>query len=418
MRISDLLMSNDYLNNLSSVKNKVNNLQTQIATGSKINNPSDSPIGTANILNWNSQLNQVNTYSANIDSGLSFLQDTTNTMENMQSGVTNVLTDLTNLNNVANDPNLSSYADKIDQAITTLVNQANTKSDGKYMFGGTDFSSAPFNLASDGSSVTVQPNDISGVQNIRVSQGTMQKINMTGTEVFGTVVSMNGNIDSGTAVGGTVSQTTTVYDTSGNPYTFNTTFTKTATDAYNMTYDVTDSGGTSVFSSAPAAKSVVFDPATGNIQSIDGKSPASIQIKDSTGKINFSLNTIGITEKSGSSSVNYSANQQNDIFNTLIQIRDNLKNGIKPTEAQVNAVTDFNSRLLSNITSAGNIINHLTDSQDLLTNRQTQLNTSIANTQNVDLAQAITDLQNQSNTLQLTYKLASTINSDTLLNYL
>ncbi len=418
MRISDILMSNEYLNNLSTVKNKVNNLQTQIATGTKINNPSDSPIGTANLLNWNNQLNQVSTYSSNIDSGLSFLQDTTNTMQNVQSEVTNVLTDLTSINNVANNTNLSSYSDRIDQALNTLVNLANSKSSGKYMFGGTDFSSAPFNLASDGSSVTVQPNDISGVQNIRVSQGTLQKINMTGTEVFGTIVSLNGNLDSGSAVGAAASQTTPVYDSSGNAYTLSTTFTKTAANTYDMTYDVTDSGGTSIFSSAPAAKSVVFDPATGNIQTIDGQSPSSFQIKDSTGKINFSFNSAGISEKSAASSLNFSANQQNDIFNTLIQIRDNLKNGIKPTDAQVKTVSDFNSRLLDNITNAGNIINHLTDSQDLLTNRQTQLNQSISNTQNVDLAKAITDLQNQNNTLQLTYKLASTINTDTLLNYL
>ena len=418
MRVSDLLMNNDYLTHLNTIKNKVNDLQTQISTGNNINNPSDSPVGTANLLSWNTELSQVNTYSSNIDNGLSFMQDTTDTMQTIQSEITNTMSDLTSLNNVANTTNFNTYADKIDQTLSTIVNLANSKSGGKYIFGGTDFSAAPFKLASDGSSVQIQPNDISGVQNIRVSQGTLQKINMTGAEVFGTIVSLNGTVDSGSAAGSAVSQNTSVYDTSGNQYTLSTTFTKTAANTYDMTYDVKDSGGTSIFSSAPAAKSVVFDPSTGNIQSIDGQSPSSTHIKDSAKNIDFSLNTLGVTEKSGTSSLNFSANQKTDIFNTLIQIRDNLKNGVKPTDAQMQAVSDFNSRLLNNITSAGNTINHLTDSQDLLTNRQTQLNTTIANTQGLDLAKAIVDLQSQNNTLQMTYKLASTINTDSLLNYL
>ena len=412
------MMSTDYLNNLNSVKNNVNTLQTQIATGIKISSPSDSPVGTANLLSWNTQLNQINTYSDNINNGLSFLQDTTNAMQNIQSQITTVMTDLTNVNNVANSTNLSSYADQIDQILNTVVNQANTQSNGKYVFGGTDFSSAPFSLSSDGSSVQVQPNDISGVQNIRISQGILQKINMTGTEVFGTIVSLNGNIDSGMSVGGTATQNTTVYDTSGNAYTLATTFTKTAADTYNMTYDVTDSGGNSIFSSPPAAKSVVFDPSTGNIQSIDGQPASSIQIKDNSKGIDFSLNTLGVGEKSSATSLNFSANQKNDIFNTLIQIRDELKNGTKPTSDQVQTVSDFNSSLINNISTAGNMINQLTDSQNLLTNRQTQLNTTISNTQNVDVAKAIVDLQNQNNNLQMTYRLASIINTDSLLNYL
>ncbi len=418
MRISDIMMSTDYLNNLNTVKSNVNTLQTQIATGIKISSPSDSPVGTANLLGWNTQLNQVNTYSDNINNGLSFLQDTTNTMQNIQSEITNVMSDLTSVNNVANSTNLNSYSEQIDQILNTVVNLANSQSGGKYVFGGTDFSSAPFSLSSDGSSVQVQPNNISGVQNIRISQGILQKINMTGTEVFGTIVSLNGNIDSGTSVGGTASQNTTVYDTSGNAYTLTTTYTKTAADTYNMTYDVTDSGGSSIFSSPPAAKSVVFDPTTGSVQSIDGQPASSIQIKDSSKGIDFSLNTLGVGEKSAATSLNFSANQKNDIFNTLIQIRDELKNGTKPTADQVNTVSDFNTRLINNISTAGNIINQLTDSQDLLTNRQTQLTTNIANTQNVDVAKAIVDLQNQNNNLQMTYRLASIINTDSLLNYL
>lgn len=418
MRISDVLMSTNFLQNLNSIKEKTTTLQEQIATQSKINSPSDSPIGTSNLLSWNSQLNQTKTYSANIDNGLTFLQNTSNTMQSIQDQIVTVLTTLSTANNTTNTPNLGALSDQVDGILNSIINLANSKSDGKYLFGGTDFSSSPFSLSSDGSVVQTVPGDISGAQNIRTSQNTTQQINMPGADIFGTLVRLDGNIDSTTAIGGALNQSTTVYDATGNPYTLNTTLTKTAANTYNMTYDVVDGGGTSIFSSAPAAKTVVFNPTSGNINTVDGAKVSDIHIKDSSKNIDFSLNIAGISENSSTSSLTYSANQQTDIFNTLIQIKNTLAAGKMPLDSQTQAVTDFNLRLLDNISKAGNLTNDLTNSKDLLSNKQTQLTGMISNEQGIDVAQAITDLQNQNTMLQYIYKIAATTVQDSLLNYL
>lgn len=418
MRITDVMLSNDFLTNFNNSKTKINELQTQIATGTKIQKPSDSPGGTSRILGLNNQLAQLDTYTKNINSGLAFIQDTTTTMESIQGEITNIMIKLNNIGNVAAGSDLNNFADQIDASLSEILNLANTKSDGKYIFGGTDFSADPFGFTSDKSAVVVKPGDISGQQNIRTSQNTFQKINMTGTEVFGTIVNQNGNIDPTTTIGSAVSSQTSVYDTSGTSYTLKVDYTKTAANKYSMTYDITDSGGNSVFNTAPAAKSIVFNSSTGYIETVDGQPASQIHIKADTVNIDFMFDQTSIKENSGTSSLVYSANQKTDIFNTLLTIKNNLKSGIKPTDEQIKIVTDFNNHLLDNIAKVGNTINQLSNSKDLLASQQTQIEKVTNTIQGVDMAKAIMDLQNQDYLLQTSYKLAATVATKSLLDFL
>lgn len=418
MRISDSIFNTSYLSNLNTVKNNVTTLQNQLATGNKIQQPSDSPSGTSELLNWNSQLDQMSTYSSNIDSATSFVTDTTNTMQSIQDEITTDLTQLTSVNSATvSGTDLTNYANKINQSIQTILDLANSQSDGKYVFGGTDINSAPYSLSPGNNSVGVNT-DVSGSQLIRTSQNVLQKINMSGSEVFGTILSQNGNIDPSTTVGSTVSDQTSVYDTAGTKYTFKTNYTKTAADTYSMTYDIVDGSGNTILSQPPVPKSFVFNSTNGTLQTVNGQAPAPIQINLPSNNIYFTFDPTGVRENTGASSLSTSANQNMDIFNTLIAVRNNLQSGTKPTSAQIQAITDFNSRLLDNIAKAGNNTNQLSNSKTLLTNQQTQLQSMIGNVQSVDVAKTVTDLQNQQNVLQDIYHVAAMVSSNSLLNYL
>ncbi len=418
MRISDTMMINDFLNNINLSKNKVSKLQVEIATGNKIQQPSDSPTGTAKILSWNSQISQANTYQSNIQNGLAFLKDTTLSMQNIQSEVTNVMTKLSNLQNVANQGNLGNFADQIESALNSIVQNANSESNNKYIFGGTDTSSAPYGLTSDQSAYEQKPADITGKQTLKLSQSSSQQINFSGTDVFGTIVKQDGNLDSTALVGAVSNSQTSVYDAQGNQYTLKTAYTKTAANTYNMTYDITDSGGTSVFTSAPAAKQVIFNSSTGRIQTIDGQSPDQFRIQEASKNIDFMFNANYMEESTSASSFSYTANQQTDIFNTLKNIVSTLRAGNQPTAVQIKAVSDFNSRILDNISNAGNTENRMNDANDMLTSQANTLQGLVTNEQGVDVAKAIMDLQNQNTVLQYAYKLASTVLPKSLLDYI
>lgn len=417
-RISDLSYTNMYLNNLNLLKNQMSQLNTQIATGKKINKPSDSPTGTAQILRMNNQISQIDTYSNNIQNSLSFVNETTFAMETIQSEVVNVLTNLTSVANTANNSNLNTFAEQIDLSLQTILNSANSEYDGKYIFSGTDQSGNPYGLSSDGSSIEAKLNDVSGEQKVRLSPNILQKINMSGQEVFGTIITQNGKIDVNNNIGDVVSNQQAIYDAEGNQYTLNLTYTKTAANTYSLDYDILDSSNASIFASPPASKTIVFDSATGTMKSLDGNGSFSFNIKDSSKKINFSLNLSQLEEQNSASSISLSANQKNDIFNTLVIIRDNLRNGIKPTDEQVQIVKDFSNRIVNKLAENGNVVNQLTGTADLITNQQANIEELLSNKQDVDVAKAVTDLQNMNYVLDMNYKLASMFLPQSLLDYL
>ena len=417
MRISDLLISNNYLSSINTAKIRMAQLQNQLATGNKVNRPSDSPSGTTKILQYLNGISQTDGYSGNIENSLSALNETSFSMESMQSEIVKILTNLTEIENVANNENLGSYADQIDLSLNAILNYANSKYDGKYLFGGTDFSSVPFGFSADGSVIEVKAGDVSGSQKVKLSPNITQKINITGTELFGTILSQRGTLDKNSAVGDAFTNSVSINDSTGNPYSFNATFTKTDDNTYALSYDVVDSGGNSIYGSPPAAKTISFDPDSGRILTMDGKTNYSFSIKDSGKKIDFNFDTSFLKE-SNSSSLTINANQQNDIFNTLIQIRDNLRLGIRPTEVQEQIVNDFNSRVLDKISNVGNVINQLNDANDLLSSQKIGFQELLSKEQSVDVAQSVMDLQNQDYLLQVAYKLASTTLPKSLLDYL
>ena len=417
MRVSDLMLSNSFLSNLNAQKTRMQELQQQLATSQKISQPSDDPAGTASLLKYNNDLNSSDVFKNNIAGSLSFVNQTTTTLENLQSDTANIITTLTQATNSANESSLANYADKIDQTIKAMLDAANSRFDGKYIFGGTDQAGSPFGFTSGGNYVEVKSNDISGQQVVKISSTVSQKINMTGTEIFGTIVKGSGNLDSGSATGSTASGQTKIYDAAGNEYDFITSYTKTGANTYNLTYDIKDSGGNSVFTSPPAAKKLAFD-SSGNLKSIDGSSSLSFNIKVPSDNINFNFDAAQLDEKNQAASVSLSANQKNDIFNTLISIRDSIKAGNMPTQEQINEVTTFNNHLLDKLTENGNVTNQLNDMSNLIDNQKLEVQKLVSNIQDVDVAQASINLQNQDYLLQLSYKLSSMILPKSILDYL
>ncbi|MGE5432462.1 MAG: hypothetical protein ACM3QX_15375 [Syntrophomonadaceae bacterium] len=185
MRISDSILSANYLATLNKNKEQVSELQTQIATGSKINRPSDSPSGITRVLNLQDQAQTGETYTKNVEDSQAFMQTTTSVMEGMQNEIQNTLVLFTNANNPVNTPNYQAYAKQIDLTINTLMDLANSQFNGKYLFGGTDFSAKPYGL--NGSRIEQNVASTSGQQKTRISKYMEQTVNIPGSDLFGTL---------------------------------------------------------------------------------------------------------------------------------------------------------------------------------------------------------------------------------------
>lgn len=418
MRISDLMISQNYIGNTNKIKDRISTLNKQILSGNKIERPSDSPVGTSRLMRISDQSGQVDTYKSNITNSLSFLDETIFAMESIQSEVQNIISKLTDVQNPINQTNLDLYADMIDNSLKIMMETANTKVDGKYIFGGTDYSDKPYGISSDNQSYQTNT-DTSGRINVKFSQSVVQSVNLPGLELFGTVVNNKGFFNTTDAVGTVTNSSQTIQDNLGNEYTLNTTYQKTAANTYQMTYDIVDSGGTTVFAAPPAAKTLAFNSLNGNLVSVDGSTTNLDFLVDvPANRIQFTMNLKNLSENSSATSISLEANQPTDIFNMLKQISNSLRSGNIPTDEMINAVDNFNSRLTAKQSEVGNTINQISTLENMLTQQSYNLQELAQNENGVDMAKAIVDLQNQEYLLQVSQKMGASLLPQSLLDYL
>lgn len=418
MRISDLMISQNYIGNTNKIKDRISTLNKQILSGNKIERPSDSPVGTSRLMRISDQSGQVDTYKSNITNSLSFLDETIFAMESIQSEVQNIISKLTDVQNPINQTNLDLYADMIDNSLKIMMETANTKVDGKYIFGGTDYSDKPYGISSDNQSYQTNT-DTSGRINVKFSQSVVQSVNLPGLELFGTVVNNKGFFNTADAVGTVTNSSQTIQDNLGNEYTLNTTYQKTAANTYQMTYDIVDSGGTTVFAAPPAAKTLAFNSLNGNLVSVDGSTTNLDFLVDvAANRIQFTMNLKNLSENSSATSISLEANQPTDIFNMLKQISNSLRSGNIPTDDMINAVDNFNSRLTAKQSEVGNTINQISTLENMLTQQSYNLQELAQNENGVDMAKAIVDLQNQEYLLQVSQKMGASLLPQSLLDYL
>jgi flagellar hook-associated protein 3 FlgL len=417
MRVSDIMMQSTYLSSISKSKEKLAKLQQTAANGKKISVPSDSPFGAATVLSLQERIGIAKSYVSNMENVKGFLYETENNLNSIESEISKVLNNISLARN-STEENLNIYADQIDLCLKTLLEAANAEYEGKYLFGGTDYTSRPYGETSDGLSIEVKADSVSGEQKINISQNIQQKVNITGAELFSTILKQNGTLDSSAAVGTTVNDTTTIYNAEGTAFTLNVTYEKTAANTYDLTYDILDGSSTSIYGTPPAAVSLEFNSSSGRISSINGSDPELFNIKDSTNKIDFNLDFSNLKEVSGSSGLSISANQNMDIFNRLITLRDNLAAGNMPSDEEFDAVKDFYQHVLDKLSQNGNMISQLEDTTELMNNRILNLEELLSKEQDVDEAEIIMEIQNQDYQLQLAYKLSSMILPKSLLDYL
>jgi len=291
------MLQSNFLSNLNNSKEKMQKLQTEVASNNKVNNPSDSPSGAAKIMRFKANVSQTKDFIKNVDNSSAFLQESIRGLEYIFDETTKVLVNLAEVKNPRNDSNLNTYADQIDASLNIILESANTEFNGQFVFGGTDDSKPPYGYTADKSAIELKVNDVSGNRKVKISKNITQKINVAGSELFGNV-------------------------------------------------------------------------------------------------------------------------EGTDIFNKLIEIRDNLRNGIKPTDEDVKAIEDFSTSVRNHLSEAGNVSNKLDASGEILSNQVLTLEGLISKESDVDIAAAMIDLQNYDYSLQLSYKMSSMFLTKSILDYI
>jgi flagellar hook-associated protein 3 FlgL len=182
MRVTQSMLAGSSLRNLSKSYEKMGTYQDQLATGKKINRPSDDPVVAMKGMHYRTNLTEVEQYQRNISEAYQW-------MENSEAGIeqgTQVLQRVRELmvqaSNGTNGPeDLKAIGAEIKQLKEDLVGSANTQVAGNYIFNGTQTKEAPVTLNADG---TVTVNIDKSSFEIEVSKGVQLKANINSDNVF------------------------------------------------------------------------------------------------------------------------------------------------------------------------------------------------------------------------------------------
>ncbi|HTT10213.1 MAG TPA: flagellar hook-associated protein FlgL [Burkholderiaceae bacterium] len=375
--------------------------QQQLSSGKKINSPSDDPVGAAQVASINSTLSQFDQYKSNQDRAEYLLNLGESTLGQMGDAAQQVKQKLIAAGNgTYSNADRQSLAADLQGLLAQMVGLANSSDgSGGYLFGGSSEGKPPFSQTGN----TVAYNGDDTQMRLEVSGNRYQPVKQAGDDLFLKVRPGNGtfttnagasNTGSGIVDAGSVSDPTQL---TGSAYTIAFSVSGGAT-----TYQVVRASDNAVVASGnyTAPASITFDGEQVNIRGTpaDGDTfqvaPAGYQ---------SIFDTIGSAIQLLSKGVSTAADQAQ--FQTTL--------------TGLNASVDqMIGQLSLKQASYGSSLSELSGYQQLNGDRQLQYQTRLSSVQDLDVAQATSQLSQQQLTYQAALQSYSSISKLSLFNYL
>jgi flagellar hook-associated protein 3 FlgL len=187
MRITESVMAYDFLFNINRTRDRINTEQSQLASMRRVSKVSDDPTATDSILRIQAGLDRNAQYSRNVSDAQGMLETTASTMDDfttLMQRVQEIMTQATDGNQTSS---MSALAENLDGILNEGVALANTKFNGKYIFGGTETQRAPYTLVTNPGPPPTQTVTYNGNANpiqYMVGEGITQTVNVTGQDLF------------------------------------------------------------------------------------------------------------------------------------------------------------------------------------------------------------------------------------------
>lgn len=190
MRVTQSMLANNSLRNLSNSYAKLSKYQDQLATGKKITRPSDDPVVAIKGMFYRTNLTENEQYQRNLSEAYTWLENSEAGIE-QATQITQRIRELTiQAKNGTNGPDdLKAIGVEIGQLKEDLMGVANTQIAGRFIFNGEKTQTAPvgendFSTDANGhKEYTFSQNTSS--YNVEVSKGVQLKVNINSQNVFG-----------------------------------------------------------------------------------------------------------------------------------------------------------------------------------------------------------------------------------------
>ena len=371
-------------------------LQEQASTGSRINRPSDDPSVGYRVLGLDSQTRSLGNYMDNLSEVIGTLEISSTVIGNMMPTFAEARIRLSQiLSGIYDEEGRKRAAKGINDILEQLVSLANTKHMGQYLFSGGDTASAPYAVErTDGEITSVTYQGSFDNRNVEVAPGVQASAFYVGDNLFhlssrGEPVFLG---DTGAEAGTGTS--------SVNGYVW-----LEITEPVAGTYRLSIDGGSSFVDVAVPpgdANTMVTHAETGEVLYVD-----------TTG-----INSTGVELVSIPGTY--------DIFNTLITIRDILKNERGLSDAQLEELRDhsldslneINNLLVQNSVSIGAKVGFLENLKESIESIKYNTDDEITRLQEADIAQIAIDISRREVLYQMSLAVAARIMSMSLLDFI
>ena len=374
-------------------------LQEQVATGSRINRPSDDPSCSYRVVTLNSQEKSLGNYINNLSEAIGTLDFSFTVIQDIQSAIVETKVRLTQImGGIYNEENREQVAEGINDTLEQVVSLANTKHIGQYLFGGNNTTSAPYLLERTNGEITSVTYQGSAQQrDIEVAPGIQSNAYYVGEDIF---CSDNRSApeflgDTGAAAG---SGTSSV---KGDTW-------LTVTDDGGGSYDLSiDDGATNINVAAEV---------------LAGANIANIAVTNASGEVLY----VDATNISSTGVDMVSVPGTYNIFDTLISARDLLRNGRELSDAQLRdlqnnsltALEEINELIVQAEVSVGSKIGFLDNLKNSLKELKYDAEDETTLLQEADIAQIAIDLSRREVLYQMSLSIAGRLMSVSLLDFI
>lgn len=190
LRVTQRLLAERTLADLSKQMRELMKWQERLATGLRVNAPSDNPLDARRAIDTRATIAEYEQYIDNISGAQPYLVETDTSIQTVVDALQRAqeLT-IRGASESQAQPQLDQLAIEINQILENVLSQANHLTNDRYIFAGTRTTAPPFQAARDASGEITAVNYVGNSDDISIPVGNGVELvtNLTGDDVFQSV---------------------------------------------------------------------------------------------------------------------------------------------------------------------------------------------------------------------------------------
>ena len=181
MRVTNNMITNTVAFNTHRAIARFLEMQTQMSSGRRINNPSDDPVGTIRDLDYRSEISKNLQYRGAIDQALNWMGSYENDLDDINSMLSNARELAVAMSNGTYDDDArQASANEVKSILERILQLSNEELEGKSIFGGFRTNVRPLQLSSTGARYMGDTGNIE----FQIDAASKLQVNLIGSEVF------------------------------------------------------------------------------------------------------------------------------------------------------------------------------------------------------------------------------------------